>query len=208
MRARNLKPGFFKNENLAELGPYAMLLYEGLWLLADREGRMEDRPKRIQAEIFPYFHDQPVNELLDSLAKAGFILRYSGFICIPAWRKHQNPHIKEAASTIPAPDSHQTGTSVARLNPSSLNPESGILNPAASSSWPLAAAAIRETFPETGDKLVARIIGNALLKDEDLSDEQIADLVRYAYRRKRSVQKSPGLFLESVTEEYERWRVG
>jgi hypothetical protein len=105
MRTRILKPGFFKNETLAELGSHAMLLYQGLWLLADRDGRLEDRPKRIRAEVFPYFADQNVNGLLESLAKAGFIKRYvvagKGFISIPTWLKHQTPHHKEAPSEIP-----------------------------------------------------------------------------------------------------------
>ncbi len=51
MRARGIKPAFFKNEELAELGTVAQLLFIGLWCLADREGRLEDRPKRIGAEV-------------------------------------------------------------------------------------------------------------------------------------------------------------
>jgi hypothetical protein len=30
------------------------LLFTGLWCLADREGRLEDRPAEIKAEIFSY----------------------------------------------------------------------------------------------------------------------------------------------------------
>ena len=37
-RSRNIKPGFFKNEHLAECQPLARLLFIGLWTLADREG--------------------------------------------------------------------------------------------------------------------------------------------------------------------------
>ena len=47
-RARNIKPAFFKNELLAELDAFDRLLFIGLWCLADREGRTEDRPKRIK----------------------------------------------------------------------------------------------------------------------------------------------------------------
>ena len=54
VRARNLKPGYFKNEGLADLPPLARILFAGLWGMADREGRLEDRPKRIKAEILPY----------------------------------------------------------------------------------------------------------------------------------------------------------
>ena len=53
MRARNLKPGFFKNDALAECDPLARILFEGLWCMADREGRLECHPKRIKAEILP-----------------------------------------------------------------------------------------------------------------------------------------------------------
>jgi len=144
-RTRNLKPGFFRNEDLAELGPYAMLLYAGLWTIADREGRLEDRPKRIKADVFPYF-DQPVDKLLHSLAAAGFIQRYNGFICIPTWDKHQRPHVKEVPSEIPPPggkknepsDLHppRQGTAPtqdAPGTPLTLNPSSLTLNPLASS---------------------------------------------------------------------------
>jgi len=141
-RTRNIKPGFFRNEDLAELGAYAMLLYAGLWTIADREGRLEDRPKRIKVDVLPYF-DQPVDELLDSLAKAGFIIRYDGFIAIPTWAKHQNPHVKETPSIIPAPDENRTSTvQEPDKNSSSraltLNPSSLTLNP---SSLPAAVAA-------------------------------------------------------------------
>jgi len=36
MRARNIKPGFFSNEDLAECSPWSRLCFAGLWLLADR----------------------------------------------------------------------------------------------------------------------------------------------------------------------------
>ena len=132
-RARSIKPGFFKNEQLAELPHPARLLFAGLWTIADRAGRLEDRPKRIKAEIFPY-ENQPVDRLLESLNKAGFIVRYESggnhFISIPTWGKHQNPHIKEAASTIPAPCEHCADAGNSGTSPAdSLNPEPLTLNP-------------------------------------------------------------------------------
>lgn len=111
MRARNLKPAFFKNEALADCSPLARLLFAGLWCLADREGRLEDRPKRIRAELMPY-DDGSVDAMLQELHEAGFILRYEvnggRFIQVVNFTKHQNPHCKEQASTIPAPDMHRT----------------------------------------------------------------------------------------------------
>ncbi len=141
-RSRNIKPGFFKNETLGEMPSLTRLLFIGLWTIADREGRLEDRPLRIKAEVLPY-DDCKIESLLAQLAAAGFIVRYtveeSRFISIPTWHKHQNPHVKEAASAIPAPDSHQPSTRLAPeiparagLIPSSLIPSSLIpdsLNP-------------------------------------------------------------------------------
>jgi hypothetical protein len=133
-RARNIKPGFFKNEDLAEIGPLAMLLFEGLWCLADREGRLEDRPRRIKAETFPYF-DVDVDALLNALQERRFVLRYEAagerYIQVVNFTKHQTPHIKEAPSTIPAPDEHQTSTVLAPPDtgyriPDSLIPDSGL----------------------------------------------------------------------------------
>lgn len=108
-RARNIKPGFFKNEYLAALSPYARLLFIGLWTLADVEGRMEYRPARIKAEIFPY-ESVDVDSLITELASSPerFIIRYqvdaSLYLEIPNFSKHQNPHKneKQAGSRIPA----------------------------------------------------------------------------------------------------------
>lgn len=112
-RARNIKPGFFKNEALADLPFEYRILFQGLWCVADREGRLEDRPRRIKAEVFPY-DDVDVEAGLEMLASAGFIVRYSideaKYIQVVAFGKHQNPHCKEAASTIPAPDKHGAST--------------------------------------------------------------------------------------------------
>ena len=110
MRARQLKPGFFKNEDLAECSYPARIVFAGLWTMADRAGRLEDRPKRIKAELLP-FDDEPIGPILDELAKWGFILRYEAngikLIWIPKFHCHQNPHKAEKPSAFPAhPDDH------------------------------------------------------------------------------------------------------
>lgn len=106
-RARNIKPAFFKNEILIELPFEARLLFIGLWTLADREGRLEDRPKRIKMEIFPA-DNLDIESLLRLLHDAKFIIRYaaegSGYIQIMNFTKHQMPHHKEISSAIPAPE--------------------------------------------------------------------------------------------------------
>jgi hypothetical protein len=107
MRSRNIKPGFFENEILAELPALARLLYIGLWCYADREGRFEWRPKRIKALILPY-DECDIDAMLMSLHAMTFIDMYEtpngrvGFI--PKFKEHQNPHPHEAKSKLPEKD--------------------------------------------------------------------------------------------------------
>lgn len=142
-RARNIKPGFFKNDVLAECHPLARILFAGLWCEADREGRLEDRPKRLKAEYLAY-DECDCDELLDQLAQRNFIARYSAdgnhYIQVLEFKKHQNPHVKEQKSTIPAPCLHSANTvqtivehSSSRADSPSLIPDS---NETASQSAP------------------------------------------------------------------------
>lgn len=111
-RARNIKPGFYKNEDLAECSIWARFVFPGLWMLADRDGRLEDRPKRIKAELLP-FDTAEVEPLLRELAEkrdsAGvpFIVRYQNddgrFIQISKFSEHQSPHYSEKKSVIKPP---------------------------------------------------------------------------------------------------------
>lgn len=134
MRARNIKPGFFKNEDLAECDPLARILFSGLWCMADREGRLECRPKRIKAELLPYDNCDVV-KLMEQLRKYGFIIAYKAddkiYLSIPSFTEHQNCHVKEIASTIPAPDEHGVSTVLVGPLTESLLPltESLLLNP-------------------------------------------------------------------------------
>jgi len=102
-RARNIKPSFFANDQLGELPALARLLFIGLWGLADRKGKVEDRPKRIKAEVLPY-DDCDVDVFLNLLAPE-FIVRYNvdGISCIQILNfvKHQKPHPKEGESDLP-----------------------------------------------------------------------------------------------------------
>lgn len=106
MRSRNIKPGFFKNDQLAECSCWARLLFPGLWMLADREGRLEDRPKRIKGELLP-FDGQDVEPLLQELTERGFIYRYAvagqNYIQVLNFSKHQSPHHSEKNSVIKPP---------------------------------------------------------------------------------------------------------
>ena len=108
-RIRYLKPDFFKDEDLATLPFESRLFFAGLWGLADKEGRLEDRPQRLKIEIFPYdkVDVEKCLKLLNnpkSSSNKPFIQRYSvngeKYIQIVCWDKHQKPHHTEAGSKI------------------------------------------------------------------------------------------------------------
>lgn len=118
-RSRNIKPGFFTNDELAECSPHARLLFAGLWTIADKEGRLDDRPKKVKALVLP-FDNVDCDELLQQLHDRKFIHRYQiqggAFIQITNWKKHQNPHCKEAASEIPEPVENNESTEQEQCN--------------------------------------------------------------------------------------------
>jgi len=150
-RTRSIKPGFFDNEILGDLPPLTRLLFIGLWTIADREGRLEDKPRRIKKILLGYddVDADGVDKMLQSLHDTGFIFRYSidgnNYIQIVNFLKHQNPHIREKASEIPpppaelitkhhespihTPDLHGAGTVQATPITVNLSPSTGNLLP-------------------------------------------------------------------------------
>jgi hypothetical protein len=105
-RIRSIKQDFFLNEDLATVSSDARLLAIGLSTVADNRGRLEDRPLKIKAQIFPY-HNVDIKALLDELDQngIGFVQRYSiegkHYIQITNFEKHQKPHPREPESSIP-----------------------------------------------------------------------------------------------------------
>lgn len=106
-RSRNIKPSFFTNDLLAENDPLGRLLFVGLWTIADCNGNLEWRPRRVKAQILPY-DDCDVESLAINLDKSGFIRFYSvgglTYINIPTFSDHQNPHKNEREKGSETPD--------------------------------------------------------------------------------------------------------
>ncbi len=104
-RTRNIKPGFFKNEDVASCDPVARLLFAGLWTLADADGRMEYRPLRIKAELFPY-DSFDIVPMFGQLVGRGLVVIYQvgdgTFLEIPRFRLHQRCHPSEASEGFPS----------------------------------------------------------------------------------------------------------
>lgn len=134
MRARNIKPGFFKNSKLGRLSPHHRLLFEGLWCLADGLGRLKDDPDTIKIEVLPY-DDVDADTLLNDLATSSekFITRYEvdgvAVIQVNNFEKHQNPHPNERKKGSEFPDvSCNVTTSHLNKLPVMMNHESLIMN--------------------------------------------------------------------------------
>jgi hypothetical protein len=111
MRSRLLRPDFFSDDKIAECGPMGLHLYLGLMCLADRDGRLEDRPMKIKVQVIPYF-DCNVDEVLDLLAKAKLIIRYQvadlKLIEIADFDKYQQVYAKEKSEGFPSPSECNT----------------------------------------------------------------------------------------------------
>lgn len=216
-RSRNIKPGFFCNDAIAELCALARLLFIGLWLLADRLGRLEDNPKRIRVLLLPY--DQcDAESLLAEIASRGFIERYTvqgkRFIQVVNFTRHQNPHCKEAESTIPAPCKSGASTDVAPgfperaaplsdsgfLIPDSLSPQPQSSGPGSSGAEDLGRTAERLLFEELQKHRVKIALEDPLLKTwlSTHGHAKVLAAVLQARTAKPDPQPIPRTYLDSV----------
>lgn len=155
-RARLIKPGFFSNEALSDLHPFARLLFIGLWQLADRKGRLADRPKVIKGALFP-FDNVPVDKYLGELAERAFILRYEvdeeRYIQVVKFETHQHVHKNETDSVIPPPNGWDDSDTLVRNAPS-IGETAPVISqsaPAEASSTPTPKAEARTEASSTPD---------------------------------------------------------
>lgn len=171
-RARNIKPGLYKNEELAECSIWARFIFPGLWMLADREGRLEDRPKRIKGELLP-FDSQDAEPLLRELAARGFLIRYENdegrFIQITRFKKHQFPHYSEKPSAIkPPPLPEYQAIKTPPQPPESLDTES-----LSSDSLSLLER-VWVAFPKQKNKGKAEEVWAAIRPDDELVEKMLS----------------------------------
>ncbi len=103
-RIRTIKPEFFTSEDIVALSPMARLLYIALWCEADREGRLQWKPKTMKLRYFPA--DQcDVMAMADELVAGGLVVLYEDgeLAYIPSFNKHQHINPRESESQLPAP---------------------------------------------------------------------------------------------------------
>lgn len=129
-RSRNIKPAFFLDDVLADLGTEYQVLMWGLPTLADAAGRLEDRPRQIKASIFP-FGDFDVDAMLETLASARYISRYvvsdTKVIQIENVDQYFTPHRNEPESTLPPHSEAESGALASPQDKSSGDPNDFVL---------------------------------------------------------------------------------
>lgn len=108
MRIRLLHPEFFSDPTLAELDDFTRLVFAGLWLIADRDGRLIDAPRLIDGAILP-LDTRSSMVPLQTLATARRIVRYvtpagQRVIQIVNFAKYQHIHPREKPSQLPPPE--------------------------------------------------------------------------------------------------------
>ncbi len=105
-RIRTIKPEFFTSEDIVSLTPLARLLYVALWCEADREGRLNWKPRTLKMKYLPA-ESCDVMPLCDELVSANLVVPYTvddePYAVLPSFKKHQAINVREAQSSIPAP---------------------------------------------------------------------------------------------------------
>jgi hypothetical protein len=136
-RARNIKPGFFTNEQLSDNCPLGRLFFIGLWTMADFKGDLEWKEKTLKIQILPW-DNCDLKELAINLDKSGLIRFYSDgiktYINIPNFEKHQNPHKNERDKGSEIPKYSEAMRQVIDLKGLTINRDLSGLKPESSHS--------------------------------------------------------------------------
>lgn len=99
MRARWLKPEFFRDRKIATLSPIAALVYQALWVIADDGGMAPADPELLKGELFVYWSAVGVPEITGALQELYALHRvefYQGsdelFAHVLNFERHQKVH--------------------------------------------------------------------------------------------------------------------
>ena len=102
-RIRTIKPEFFTSDDIVSMSSYARLLFIALWCEADKEGRMEWKPRTFKLRYLPG-DDVDIDLMCDEIVKQGIVVLYgNGLAYIPSFSAHQHINPRESASKLPDP---------------------------------------------------------------------------------------------------------
>ena len=107
-RIRTIKPEFFTSEDIVGLSPLARLLYIATWCEADKEGRLQWKPRTMKLRYFPA-DDCDIDALARELVASGLVILYGdGLAYVPSFGRHQHINPRETASELPEPAENGT----------------------------------------------------------------------------------------------------
>lgn len=103
-RKRTLNAQQCTDDDVVQVSIFARYVFAFLPCFADREGRLDDKPRALRSAILPE-ESVDMDALLNELVKANLVIRYDAngrrYIQIRSFAKHQAPHRNEADSVIP-----------------------------------------------------------------------------------------------------------
>ncbi len=117
-RIRTIKPEFFTSEDIVSMSPLARLFYVSLWCEADREGRLEWKPRTLKLRYLPG-DDCDVDTLATELIERQLVVLYESggrtYAEIPSFKRHQVINNRESDSVFPAREANASGTREPRV---------------------------------------------------------------------------------------------
>ena len=111
-RIRSIHPDLHRDKTLATMSANAERTFVRLWCHLDDEGRGEDDPDLLKADLYPRHRDMDADAIdrdLNELAAAGLLIRYEVdgeryLACKPeTWQRYQRPQ-KKQESKLPGID--------------------------------------------------------------------------------------------------------
>lgn len=157
-KTRQIKPEFFQSEQVASVSFEARLMFVGLWTIADRDGKFEDKPPVIRGLLFSHDETLDSDSILSELDKVGLIHRYEvdgkRLGIIPKFVKHQNIHPNERKSELPFPCNYME-LNVMQCNYIKPNDSAGVTNSNSKSKSRIESKSKREDKSKSSDHVQA-----------------------------------------------------
>ena len=199
-RARNIKPAFFTNDELADIEPLGRLLFIGLWTIADCNGNIEWREKKIKAQILPYDSCE-IKEIMINLDNSGFIRFYSDgdkvYLNITNFDKHQNPHKNEREKGSEIPEYSESMRQVVDLSTLTINHDKSGLNHDKDGTNP---ADSLNLIPDTVNK-------NDRSSEQSVNHDLVSRSFEYTWEKWREAKKRIGKTdYGSKKSAFEKWK--
>ena len=92
-RRRDIDPSIWRHPKIAELPLETVLLYVGMFSMADDAGRLQADPRAIKADLFALRDDVTAKQVTgwrDELISAGLVCQYSAdYVHFPNWHRWQ-----------------------------------------------------------------------------------------------------------------------